>query len=80
VCKQIQQLCFLQYSTHQLATVKKMSAAIQNKECRFEEGVRIKHEQLQQLDNIKNKLQQNLREIDNRTPYIQVKHVVAKIY
>jgi hypothetical protein len=57
-----------------------MSAALQNKECRFEEGVRIKHEQLQQLDTIKIKLQQNLREIDNRTPYIQVKHVVAKIY
>ncbi len=58
----------------------KMSAVLEGRHSRTQDGARIKAEQLKQLSEVKVKLKDNLKEIDSRTPYINVKHVVAKIF
>ncbi len=69
-----------QYSVQQLENVNKMSTVLQNRESRTKEGAKIREEQLKQLDSVKLKLKDNLTDIERRTPYINVKHVVAKIF
>lgn len=69
-----------QYSQQQAESVKKLAETIQHRKSRFEAGEVIRRQQLVKLREVKNKLDRNCVEIENRTPYINVKHVVAKIY
>lgn len=68
------------YSQQQVENVKKLAETIQHRKSRFEAGEEIRRTQLSQLREVKERLDRNLVEIENRTPYINVKHVVAKIY
>lgn len=73
-------LTLFQYSQQQVENVKKLAETVQHRQSRFEAGEVIRRQQLVQLRAIKDTLDKNLTEIENRTPYINVKHVVAKIY
>ena len=70
----------MQYSRQQLDNVNKMISDIGGKKLRTADGIAIQQAQLEQLAQMKEKLTRNLQDIEKRAPYIEVKHVVKKIF
>ena len=52
----------------------------EQRECKTLQGEQIRLQQLEYLNQTKDKLQQNLLDISNRKPYIQVKMAVEKLF
>jgi len=70
----------LKYSHQQLDNVNKMIKEKEQRECKTLQGEQIPLQQLEYLNQAKDKLQQNLLDISNRKPYIQVKMAVEKLF
>jgi hypothetical protein len=57
-----------------------VSLNIERREARTKDGKEIRDEQLDRFDIIKEKLEHNIEEIDQRQPYITVKEVIPKLF
>lgn len=68
------------YSQMQLENVDKLQHTLENRVCRTVQGEEIRQEQLKKIAEVKVKLAENLEGIEQRKPYINVKHVVAKLF
>lgn len=58
----------------------KMQAEVAAREPRTQDAKVIREQQLVMLEEIESKLASNITAIEQKTPYIQVKHVVDKLY
>lgn len=70
----------LKYAHQQLDNVNKMIREKEQRECKTVQGEEIRVKQLENLYNAKEKLQENVRNIEKRQPYIDVKVAVKKIF
>lgn len=70
----------LHYSKNQLENIDRQAHAVNNRFCKTAAGEKMKEDQLEQLYLIKEKLQDNIKKIENRTPFINVKQVLEKSY
>jgi hypothetical protein len=70
----------LKYSKNQLENIDRQAHAVQNRFCKTSEGEKVKEEQLEQLFVIKEKLKENIKKIETKTPFINVKQVLEKTY
>jgi hypothetical protein len=68
------------YANMQLDNVDKLTHMLETRLCRTKDGIRIRDEQMELLEGVKQKLQNNIRNIDQRKPYVDVKLVVEKIF
>jgi hypothetical protein len=64
----------------QLDVVDKLTNMIDGRLCRTKDGIRIQHEQLTNLADIRSKLVRNIDDISQRKPYVEAKQVVEKIF
>lgn len=70
----------LKYAHQQMDNVNKMIDEKEHRVCKTVQGEEIRVKQLENLRNSKVKLHENLASIDKRTPYIDVKVAVKKIF
>lgn len=70
----------LKYAHQQLDNVNKMIKEKEQRECKTEQGEQIRVQQLQYLNQTRIKLENNLVELANRAPYVQVKFAVEKLH
>jgi hypothetical protein len=70
----------LKYAHQQLDNVNKMIREKEQRECKTVQGEEIRIKQLEYLNSTKAKLQENLVNIEQRQPYIDVKVAVKKIF
>ena len=70
----------LNYSKNQLENIDKQSQSVGNRFCKTTVGEKVREEQLEQLKNIKDKLQTHIKKIETKTPFINVKQVLEKSY
>jgi hypothetical protein len=70
----------LKYAHQQLDNVNKMIREKEQRECKTVQGEEIRVKQLEYLNSTKAKLQENLVNIEQRQPYIDVKVAVKKIF
>jgi hypothetical protein len=63
-----------------LDNLQKVSDQIASRNPRTKDGIRIQQEQLERFSVIKRQLEENADHIQQRTPYINVKQVVPKLY
>jgi hypothetical protein len=70
----------LKYAHQQLDNVNKMIREKEQRECKTVQGEEIRVKQLEYLNSTKVKLQENLVNIEQRQPYIDVKVAVKKIF
>jgi hypothetical protein len=68
------------YANMQMDNVDKLTDMLSTRLCRTKDGIRIRDEQLHILGGVKQKLQKNIKDIDARRPYVDVKEVVKKIF
>ena len=70
----------IQYARQQLDNVNKMIDEKERRECKTVQGEEIRVKQLECLKDTKVKLKDNLISIEKRSPYIDVKVAVKKIF
>lgn len=68
------------YANQQMNNLKKMQKEVGHREPRTEDGKMIREEQLSMLEELEDKLQHNIADIEQKTPYIQVKSVMDKMF
>lgn len=70
----------LKYARQQLDNVNKMIDEKDKRECKTVLGEQIRLQQLEYLNGAKLKLEDNLKSIEKRAPYVDVKVAVQKIF